>query len=234
LNRHGVVFGGEFMLKAVLFDLGETLTTTADMIDTFQRILKTYGIHRTLEELTAAHIEAGKLLGFEHMKTMGDEYWVKRNAIFLEKLGVFGREDLARIISEQWWDYAKVALHSDVAETLNQLKHKGIKTGIITNGLQTDLEKITAKTGLSTNLFDVLVTVSTICSMKPEKEIFLYALNVLKVAPHEAIFVGDTIEYDYEGAKKAGMKALLIDREDKNNNENVEKIRDLREILAFI
>jgi len=45
--------------------------------------------------------------------------------------------------------------------------------------------------------------------------------------------VGDTIEYGYKGAKNAGLQALVIDRDGKIN-ENVEKIRDLREILAFV
>lgn len=89
------------------------------------------------------------------------------------------------------------------------------------------------KTKLNPDYFDVVVTVNTICRMKPEKEIFDHALRVLNVAPNEALFVGDTVEYDYEGARKAGLRALLIDREDKING-NIAKIRDLREILALI
>lgn len=219
-------------MKAVLFDLGDTLVKTADMIAAYQKILKAHGIHRTREELAAADVKAGKLLGFECMKTMFGEYWVKRNTIFLEHLGVFGREDLARIIADQWWDYSDVALYSDVTEVLEQLKQRGIKIGIITNALQTDLQKIMSKTKLNPNCFDIIVTIDTICRMKPEKEIFDYALNVLNVTPSEALFVGDTVEYDYQGAQNAGLKALLIDREDKVD-ANIEKIRDLREILTL-
>jgi 2-haloalkanoic acid dehalogenase type II len=220
-------------LKAVLFDLGETLIKTAHINEIFQRILAAHGIHRELEEISTAHNEAGEHFGFEHMKTMNDEYWVKRNNIFLEKLGVFDREDLARFISKRWWDYADVVLHSDVDETLSRLEQKGLKMGIITNGLQSDVEKIVAKSRLDTSFFDVIVTVSTKGQMKPEKEIFHYALDMLNVVPDEALYVGDTIEYDYAGAKKAGLKAVVIDREDRIN-ENVEKIRDLREILTLI
>jgi 2-haloalkanoic acid dehalogenase type II len=221
------------MLKAVLFDLGDTLVKTADMIEAYQRILRVYGINRVREELVVAHEKAGKLLGFEHMKTMSDEYWVKRNALFLENLGIFGREDLARIIAEQWWDYSDVSWYFDAKETLKQLKQRGLKIGIITNALQTDLEKIMSKIELTPDYFNIIVTIDTIYRMKPEKEIFQYALDELHVIPNEALFVGDTIEYDYEGARKAGLKALLIDREDRIN-EKVEKIRDLREILTLI
>ena len=124
-------------------------------------------------------------------------------------------------------------MHLDVKETLAQLKQKGLKIGIITNALQTDLEKIMAKTGLITNFFDIIVIVNTIGRMKPEKEIFHFALNVLKGVSNEALFVGDTVEFDYEGARKAGLKALVIDREHKMTSA-VEKISDLREILALI
>lgn len=221
------------MLKAVLFDLGDTLVKSVNLIETYQRILKAHGINRSQEELTAAHVEAGKILGFEYMKTMSDEYWIKRNNIFLEHLNILGRADLARIISEQWWDYSDVTLYSDAVETLDQLKQRGLKMGIITNTLETDLAKIISKTKLNPNYFDIIVTVNTISRMKPEKEIFDHALNVLKVTPGETLFVGDTVEYDYEGAKKAGLKALLIDRQDKIDG-NIEKIHDLREILTLL
>lgn len=219
-------------MKAVLFDLGDTLVKVVGLVEVYHRILSAHGMHHTREEITRAHEAAGRLFGFELMKTMSDEYWIKRNNAVLEKLGTYGREDLAREIAGNWWDYADVALYSDAKETLARLKQRGIKIGIITNGLQTDFDKIMAKAKLDPALFDVAVTVSTINRMKPEREIFQYALDVLKVAANETLFIGDTVEYDYEGAKNAGLKALLIDRQDKINGD-VEKIRDLREILPL-
>ncbi|MEM2102565.1 MAG: HAD family hydrolase [Candidatus Bathyarchaeia archaeon] len=220
-------------MKAVLFDLGDTLIKTPCIITNFQKILSAHGILHTQEEILTAYEESEKILSMELMKTMFDEFWIKRNNLFLEKLGIFGRIDLARIIAEEWWDHADVSLYPDVNETLSELKRRGLKTGIITNGLQSDLAKLLTKTGLNTKAFDVIITVDPIGLMKPEKEIFHRALEKIQVLPNEALFVGDTLEYDYEGAKKAGLKALVIDRDNKIN-ENVEKIRDLREILALV
>jgi len=90
------------VLKAVLFDLGETLVRIADVAEIHARILDAHGIHRTREEIVAANKTAENELGLELMKTMSDEFWVKRNTLFLEHLGVFDREDLARFISEHW------------------------------------------------------------------------------------------------------------------------------------
>ncbi|MBX5327519.1 MAG: HAD family hydrolase [Candidatus Bathyarchaeia archaeon] len=220
-------------MKAVLFDLGDTLIKTPCIVTNFQKILKTHGIYRAQEEILTAYEESEKLLSMELMKTMFDEFWIKRNNLFLEKLGVFGRIDLAKTIAEEWWDHADVSLYPDVNETPIELKRRGIKMGIITNGLQSDLAKLLAKTGLNTNAFDIIITVDPIGFMKPEREIFHHALEKIQVLPKEALFVGDTIEYDYKGAKNAGLQALVIDRDGKIN-ENIEKIRDLREILAFV
>jgi 2-haloalkanoic acid dehalogenase type II len=221
------------VFKAVLFDLGDTLVRIADVADIHQRILDAHGIHRTREDIIAANRTAEKQLGLELMKTMSDEFWVKRNNLFLEQLGVFGRENLAKFISERWWDYSDVALYPDTKETLSELKQRGLKLGVITNGLQSDVRKIMSKIRFDPCFFDVVVTVSTVNRMKPEQEIFRHALNVLNVTPNEALFVGDTVEYDYEGAKKAGLKALLIDRHDRIAGD-YEKIHDLREILSLI
>lgn len=221
------------MLKAILFDLGETLVRIADIAEIHTRILDAHGIHRTREEIVTANETAENLLGLELMKIMSDEFWVKRNTLFLEQLGVFGREDLARFISEHWWDYSDVALYPEAKEILSQLKQKGLKVGVITNGLESDVGKIMSKIQFDPCFFDVVVTVSTVNRMKPEQEIFHHALSILNVTPSEALFVGDTIEYDYEGAKKAGLKALLIDRHDRITGD-YEKIHDLKEILAFV
>jgi putative hydrolase of the HAD superfamily len=40
----------------------------------------------------------------------------------------------------------------------------------------------------------------------------LKALELLRVDPHEALFVGDRAETDVAGARAAGMRAVLLER----------------------
>ncbi|MEM3565565.1 MAG: hypothetical protein QXK18_01650 [Candidatus Bathyarchaeia archaeon] len=47
------------------------------------------------------------------------------------------------------------------------------------------------------------------------------------------MFVGGEFDIDYEGALKAGLNAFLITRENKFD-ENIKKIKNLKEILHFI
>ena len=58
--------------------------------------------------------------------------------------------------------------------------------------------------------FDVIVISAEVNKRKPSPEIFQKALRSLDAAPSETVFVGDTLNMDVEGAKRAGMKAILI------------------------
>jgi len=101
--------------------------------------------------------------------------------------------------------------------------------GVVTNGLRSDVDEILPKVGLQ-GFFDVVVVIDTLRKMKPDVEVFCYALEKLRVKSSEAVFVGDEIEADYEGAKKAGLTVYLIDRDDEVKDESVNKISSLEDL----
>jgi putative hydrolase of the HAD superfamily len=84
-----------------------------------------------------------------------------------------------------------------------------------------------------TDHFDVAVGVDSCKKAKPDRKIFLYATNKLRVRPEETIFIGDSVEHDYEGAKKAGLKPLLINREGEAL-ANIEALTSLTEVLHYV
>jgi len=142
------------------------------------------------------------------------------------------REFLARKINELWWDHADLAVYPDVIPTLTSLKASRLKLAIITNGMEEDYTQILERLNLG-HWFDVVVGTDTINEAKPDKKVFLHALMKLHVQPEEAIFIGDSIKYDYEGAKQAGLKPLLIDRQEKAP-PNITSIHSLTEVLDII
>ena len=220
-------------VKAVLFDLGGTLVYTTEIPEVYRRMLEAYGIKRSIEEISRAHREAEKHFDIQRLATLLEEYWVIWNLDILERLGI--RENkrfLAEIIADRWWNYSDVKLYPDVEETLRQLKSMGLKIGIVTNGLESDCREVLRKVGLH-NFFDVTVGIDAVGKMKPHGEIFLHALNKLEVSPNETLFVGDRLEEDYEGARRAGLRPLLIDR-DNIISSRVEKIRSLGEIVNYL
>jgi epoxide hydrolase-like predicted phosphatase len=221
-------------VKAVLFDLGGTLIKTSPVSEIFKTILENLGIKRSTEEIEKARRAAEKQFDMEEMPILGDEFWLLWNTKVLEHLEIHGdTRYLAERISKQWWHYSGVELFPDVEKTLKLLRKKGLKVGLVTNGLESDIREVLPRVGL-TAFFDVEVTSSIVGKVKPHREIFLHALEKLGVKPQEAMYVGDMVENDYRGARGCGLKALLIDREENVREENVEKIQSLTELLDYV
>jgi len=93
---------------------------------------------------------------------------------------------------------------------LEALRSRGIKTGVVLNSwpdpgrvLRGDIERA----GL-TELLDTIVISSEVGMRKPDPGIFRLALDELGVEPHDAMFVGDRLETDVQGAAKLGMTTV--------------------------
>lgn len=130
-------------VKAVLFDLGWTLIRTADIPEIYKRILKTYGVKVSSDENLRAHRANEKEVDVvKGQLEFGQDFWIKWNLKVLEEIGVpQNREFLAEKIDELWWEHADLEVYPDVMETLTLLKAKGVKTGVVTNGLKMIFKK---------------------------------------------------------------------------------------------
>jgi putative hydrolase of the HAD superfamily len=200
-------------IKAVLFDLGNTLVYSYPEV-TFQRILAEQGVVKPLDEVTNALMRGNAEFDIEkHEGLSAHEFYTRWNIVQLKYLGLRGPKatELAGTIDSQWWKYAELHVYPDVRATLLKLKKMGLKLGIITRGFEEDIEMIMPTIG-SNELFNVKVGANTTGKRKPSPKAFKYALKQLKLKPSEAIFVGDNLMTDYEGARKAGMIPVLIRR----------------------
>jgi putative hydrolase of the HAD superfamily len=221
-------------LKAVLFDVGLTLTKTASFPDIYRRILLSLGTKISIEDITRAQkATESQFDAAEYPINRRKEYWTKYNASLLEKLGIKERRIfLAEKIDELWWEFSHLQVYSDVEHTLFRLRTKGLKLGIVSNGLIKDLEYILQKLRLK-KWFDLVVGIDSCNCAKPDKEIFLYALNKLGVKPDEVLFIGDSVETDYKGAMDCGIKSFIIDREGNVPNQ-YNKITSLTELATIV
>jgi putative hydrolase of the HAD superfamily len=82
-------------------------------------------------------------------------------------------------------------------------------------------------------LVDGVVTSADTGVAKPGRAMFERALAVAGARPEEALHVGDSVENDVEGARAAGIRAVLV-RRDGAAPDGVEAIRSLVELPALL
>jgi putative hydrolase of the HAD superfamily len=108
----------------------------------------------------------------------------------------------AQDIFERDW-FARLALYDDAVHTLEALR-RSCKLGLVTNGPSWTQRPKIEQFRLAEYL-DLLIVSEEVGVAKPDPGIFRIALDRLQVAPHETLFVGDSIEFDMRGAIAAGM-----------------------------
>ena len=221
-------------LKAVIFDLGLTLIRTASFPDIYRRILARFGVMASLDDIVCAQKSTeSEFDPSTYEESRRKEFWTNYNVSLLEKLGV--KENtvfVAEQIDALWWDCSNMQVYPDVEPTLSGLRAKGLQLGLVSNGFKQDLDHVLGELGLK-KWFDVVVCIDSCNCAKPDKQIFLYALDKLGVEPHEAVFVGDSVEQDYDGALDVGIRPYLLDRKGKHPS-NYNKIAKLTELLSLV
>ena len=100
-------------------------------------------------------------------------------------------------------------LFPEVFETLELLRPR-YRLAVISN-FDGRLRMIVEQLGIS-KFFDQLVISSEVGADKPDPFIFQRALELLGVAPDEALHVGDDPAGDWEGAAAAGMRVFKLER----------------------
>ena len=227
-------------IRAVLFDLGDTLVKTWIPEVTYQKVLVSLGINRSVEEIKDALSRTEEEFKESNYRSMYGkvryiEYWEKWDSLVLKNLKIFD-ECFAKEILARWFDYANCVAYSDTEETLVRLKQMGLKMGLISTAYEEDINEILEKANLVKGFFDVIVGANTIKKEKPHPEVFKYALRKLKVKAEETLFVGDHIDNDYNGARAVGIHALLIQRESRRleNISDLKRISSLEEIYKFM
>lgn len=106
--------------------------------------------------------------------------------------------------SEPW------ILYPDVRSSLEKWRSLGITLGIISNF---DTRIYSVLKALELEDFFTSVTISSeAIAAKPDPKIFSKALEKHNCAPQEAWHIGDSLKEDYQGAKAAGLRGILIKR----------------------
>ena len=119
-------------------------------------------------------------------------------------------EEVAREMYDQWAEHKHFSLYDDVAATLTTLRARGVKLGLISNSHRC-LASFQSHFELD-GLISATVSSSEHGFMKPHPRIFAAALDLMQVAASESAMVGDSLTHDVAGARRAGMRGILLAR----------------------
>jgi len=147
-----------------------------------------------------------------------------------------GDEALAKNISARFLEILPVkdGMFPHAYEILEYLKNKDYQIHLITNGFEkTQWSKI--RNSKIDHFFTHVITSEASNSMKPEKEIFDFAMNQSGALLHESIMIGDNLDADIQGAMNAGMDNVFVNHidatTDKKPTYTVTHLKELESIL---
>lgn len=202
------------MLKAVIFDLDDTLCNTSEIID--EALIATFEGHlvhfpeKKVEKLLAINHQAFKevflnpnipvpsatiLIWFRIFELANAKPQLKTIFTIIEQI----RQEVRK----------RIKLLPGAREIVDYLIYKHIKIGILSNGVFLEQAEKLIILNLDSKI-EYLVTPDICLADKPNKKAFQYILEKLETDPVDTIMFGDTPNIDIFGAKNVGMKAILL------------------------
>ena len=231
------------MIKAVFFDFYQTLGVWGESLrPRLERITDRYDCeidwerYATARENLYADASGSDPITHKLLGTMQEI--IESYCEFVRELGVkehIGQVTWELLQSEHSLFAASAAtLYDDTVPTLQHLRGAGFKLAIVSNW-DTPLDPLTERLGIA-HYFDIIVAShdARVLSAKPDPHIFNYTLAAIGVSAAEAVHVGDTYEADIVGARNAGIRPILIDRDNTQAGRWKETIQGLSELPALI
>jgi putative hydrolase of the HAD superfamily len=214
-------------LRAVLFDLDDTLTDRARSIE---RLAPLFTDHFSgqLEDVQSDQI-------IRCIKTADGGGYASREALCAhlqsslpwrkppgaEELVAFWRTTFPRCNVER----------AGVTPLLQALYRRGLKLGVISNGAMTQYVKLDVM-GVRPFLSVTLIS-DEVGIKKPDPRIFQMALDRLGMAASEMIFVGDNLQLDVAGARGVGIRAIWLNYENRPVPAGVEFVIAFEQLLPL-
>ena len=197
----------------VLFDIDETLldhrTTERAAAEALHRIA---GVERPVGEFVAAWSEALER-NFGRYVAGELSYQDQRRARVRDVVDPELDDEAADRLLVHYLDayLAGSALFSDALPCLDRLTRGGHRLGIISNGQSDHQRTKLARCGIAERFEHILI--SEECGYhKPAPEIFAQACSLMGAPAGHVFYIGDRYDVDAEGARRAGLRGVWLDR----------------------
>ncbi len=182
--------------KAVVFDMdGTILDTLDDLADSVNHALEMYGFPKRRRNEVRAFLGNG-MVRLVHLCVPDGT----------------SEEVEAKVLKEHKRYYPlhstdKTKPYDGITELLKYLKQKGIKTAVVSNKSDSNVQALVKK--YFDGLFDVSVGARDGIPRKPASDLVNIALEELGVDKSDAVYIGDS-DVDLATARNSGLKMITV------------------------
>lgn len=227
-------------IKGIFFDAGWTLYRPANMNWFFVNKIMEFIEPNTLIKIPqkmqeAAYNLAVKYLDdnhfvlddFEELKQFENVYSILADNLQL----ALTKEQINAVAYSKVFDMSNYIFFDDAKPTLETLKAK-YRLGVISD-CWPSIERILKHGGIE-NYFDTKTFSCFLGTFKPDKRMYLHALEQMNLPPEQTIFIDDS-EENLDGAEKCGIQPVHITiRPDTNKSRKYPCINKLSELFAIL
>lgn len=227
--------------RAVFFDVDFTLIYPGPTFrgEGYRRFCAEHGIDVDASRFRDAVIAASPILDDEQQLVYDEEIFVRYTRRIIEEMGGAGGtiDTCAREIYSEWAACQHFFLYDDVTPALQDLASGGYLIGLISNS-----HRCLASFQQHFDLHGLITTAISSSEhgyLKPHPSIFEAALKLTGVEAIESVMVGDSLKHDIEGARRVGIRGVLVRRAGEAvagspEADGVPVIRDLSELPALL
>lgn len=210
---------GKGQIKGVIFDLDDTLYSEKEYVKSGYKAVSDY-LGGGYEEKLWQFFEAGKPAIDELLKELGRE------------------NEKAEVLKVYRSHKPDIHLYPGVAEMIEELKARGIKVGLITDGRPEGQRNKLDALGLEVD--DVIITdeLGGVQFRKPCDIAFRIMMTRWRLNPADIVYVGDNPVKDFQAPQQLGMKSIWFRNADgiyqDTNKDSEWTVRNISELKVAL
>lgn len=162
-----------------------------------------------------------------------EDFWDDFYSEGFRRLGL--TRDMSAVVAEIRERFQRAefeTIFDDVVPALDALNARGVPLGILSN-FSANCEDVLRQVGVH-HYFSFFVVSAVAGVEKPDPKIFDLTVRAAQRPRSEIVYVGDSVFHDIEGAQRAGIAAILVDRQNQHTDFADTRIQDLRELIQYV
>ena len=210
------------IIKAVLFDFGNTLVSTrlnwakilpqglAGLTEALRNQVANLDFNRLGRDFlffkkTAQQLTARTQIEIPALDTLQKAFELQGLASIPEEILQIGLDGFFAT------EVSAYPIIFGIPETLAKLKEMGLKLALVSNATCGQLVRRALSKRNLQGYFDHVAVSADLGPAKPDPAIFWGAMNAMEVEANSCVVVGDNLETDIAGARRAGIRPVLSD-----------------------